>query len=119
MEKLLTLLLCFTLIGCSSTQPKQTDEQTEDPTVYLLSQVEANAKPVIKIFGKHPQKAYEEKIEGWVKMSAVVTENGGVTQIKVLDSHPKGIFEKSAQRSFSKWKYIPALLNGKTVKVYR
>lgn len=67
----------------------------------------------------YPEKAAEQKIEGWVKMSAVITENGKVTEIQVLDSQPKGVFEKEAKRAFSKWLYKPALLNGKTVKVYR
>lgn len=115
MRKLLTILLCSTLISCASTQ---TDKRV-DSTVYQLDQVDAPTKWIIHISPMYPEKAAEQKIEGWVKMSAVITENGKVTEIQVLDSQPKGVFEKEAKRAFSKWLYKPALLNGKTVKVYR
>lgn len=115
MRKLLTILICSTLISCASTQK----DQSTDPTVYQLDQVDAPTKWIIHIEPMYPIKAAEEKVEGWVKMSAVITENGKVTAIQVLDSQPKGVFEKEAKRAFSKWLYKPALLNGKTVKVYR
>jgi protein TonB len=52
-------------------------------------------------------------------MSDVITENSKVTDIKVLDTRLKGVFEKEANRACRKCFYKPALLNGKTVKVYR
>ncbi|GAA61394.1 periplasmic protein TonB [Pseudoalteromonas sp. BSi20652] len=115
MRNLLTILLCSTLISCASTQK----DQNTDPTVYQLDQVDAPTKWIIHISPIYPKKAAEEKLEGWIKMSAVITENGKVTEIQVLDSQPKGVFEKEAKRAFGKWVYKPALLNGKTVKVYR
>jgi protein TonB len=114
-RKFLAILFCTTLISCASTKI----DQSADQTVYQLDQVDAPTKWIVHISPKYPKKAAEEKVEGWVKMSAVITENGKVTDIKVLDSQPKGIFEKEAKRAFSKWFYKPALLNGKTVKVYR
>ena len=115
MRKFLAILFCSTLISCASTQV----DQSADQTVYQLDQVDAPTKWIVHISPKYPKQAAEEKVEGWVKMSAVITENGKVTDINVLDSQPKGIFEKEAKRAFSKWFYKPALLNGKTVKVYR
>ncbi|WKE67105.1 energy transducer TonB [Gallaecimonas kandeliae] len=115
MRKFLTILLCFNLIGCASNQAVQ----NTDPNVYQLEQVDAPSKWIIHISPIYPKKALEEKVEGWVKMSAVITENGKVTEIKVIDSQPKGVFETEAKRAFCKWVYKPALLNGKTVKVYR
>jgi protein TonB len=114
-RKFLTILICSTLISCASTQV----DQNADQTVYQLDQVNAPSKWIVHISPMYPKKALEEKIEGWVKMLAVITENGKVTEIKVLDSQPKGLFEKEAKRAFGKWLYKPALLNGKTVKVYR
>lgn len=115
MRKFLTILLCFTLISCASSQAVK----NTDPNVYQLEQVDAPSKWIIHISPIYPKEALEEKVEGWVKMSAVITENGKVTEIKVIDSQPKGVFETEAKRAFGKWVYKPALLNGKTVKVYR
>ena len=115
MRKFLTLLFFIALTGCAST----TTERIVDQAVYQLNQVDAPSKWLIHIEPLYPRVAAEKKIEGWVKMSAVVSENGKVTDIKVLDSHPEGVFEKEAMRAFGKWLYKPALLDGKTVKVYR
>ena len=115
MRKFLTILICSILFSCASTQVDQNANQT----VYQLDQVDAPTKWIIHISPIYPKKAAEEQIEGWVKMSAVITENGKVSDIKVIDSQPKGIFESEAKRAFGKWLYKPALLNGKTVKVYR
>ncbi|BCV50562.1 MULTISPECIES: energy transducer TonB [Shewanella] len=126
MRKLLTILLCSTLISCASTQQDQIadptvyqQDQITDPTVYQQDQVDAPTHWMIQILPMYPKKAAEEKVEGWVTMSAVITENGKVTEIQVLGSQPKGVFEKEAKRAFGKWLYKPALLNGKTVKVYQ
>ena len=39
-------------------------------------------------------------------------------QVHVLNSKPTGLFEKEAKNVFSKWLYRPAVLNGKSVKMY-
>jgi protein TonB len=115
MCKFIAILFCTTLISCASTQVNKSTDQT----VYQLNQVDAPTKWIVHISPKYPKKAAEEKVEGWAKMSAVISENGRVTNINVLDSQPEGIFESEAKRAFSKWLYKPALLNGKTVKTYR
>lgn len=110
MRKFLAILFCVTLISCTSTQV----DQSVNKTVYQLDQVDAPSKWTVHVSPKYPKRAAKDKIEGWVKMSAVVTENGMVS-----DSQPKGVFEKAAKSAFSKWYYRPAFLNGKKVKVYR
>ncbi len=40
-------------------------------------------------------------------MTFNITKNGDLTDIVVIESSPKGIFEKVAVQALSKWKYEP------------
>ena len=111
MHKFASLLLCTALVGCATAQISQ--------KVYQPKDVESPSKPIIHITPIYPEQAEIDKVEGWVKMSAVINENGKVTNIRVLDAQPKGVFEDEAKRAFAKWLYKPALLDEQTVKVYQ
>ncbi|MCP3923453.1 MAG: energy transducer TonB, partial [Desulfobacterales bacterium] len=54
-------------------------------------------------------------IEGEVVLKFVVTSKGDVSDIKVVKSTPKGVFEKSAIRCVSAWKFSPGELSGSSV----
>ena len=54
--------------------------------------------------------------EGWVRMSFDITATGNPTNIQILDSSPKGIFDNEAIRALSKWKYKPKIVDGVAVK---
>jgi protein TonB len=47
----------------------------------------------------------------------VVTAEGKVTTIKVLDSSPKGVFELAATRALQRVRYKPATQGGKSSAV--
>lgn len=114
MYKLLVSTFLIALIGCSSTQ----DKKQETGKVYPLSEVQAMATPIVKV---NPQNPPGELREGWVKALIIVNEEGRVTNFKVLNSNIKNsqAYENQALRSVSKWKYKPAIKDGKKVKVYR
>lgn len=49
--------------------------------------------------------AYEHKIQGWVEVVFTVNKLGQVRNIRIVDAHPKGVFEAAAVRSISHWIY--------------
>ncbi|PQJ55121.1 hypothetical protein BTO11_02495 [Psychrosphaera saromensis] len=55
-------------------------------------------------------------INGYVKAECTINESGKVDKITVLESVPKGVFDKEALRALKRWIYKPAELNGKAVK---
>jgi TonB family protein len=65
----------------------------------------------------YPADALRKNIEGWVDLSFMVTADGKVTKVKVLDSNPIGVFDAAASRALSRLRYKPMLLGGKATAV--
>lgn len=49
--------------------------------------------------------AYQHKIEGWVEVAFTVMQNGHVTNVRIIDAQPKGVFEAAAVKSVAHWIY--------------
>lgn len=71
---------------------------------------------LLRVEPDYPRKAAIKGIEGWVKLRFMVLEDGSVTNIVVIDSKPRRVFEKSAIRAIKRWKFKPRIVNGKAVK---
>jgi len=66
---------------------------------------------------RYPYRAERKKIEGWVKVSFVITEQGNVRDAVVLDASPEGVFDKAALQAILKWRFKPRITDGKPVSV--
>ena len=66
---------------------------------------------------EYPPGALAKNIEGWVSLSYMVTAEGKVTGVKVLDSSPVGVFDAAAVRALARVRYKPMLQGGKPVAV--
>jgi TonB family protein len=58
---------------------------------------------------EYPPAALQKKIQGTVELGYVVTSKGAVSDIKVLDANPTGIFEAAATKAISRLRYKPTL----------
>jgi TonB family protein len=65
----------------------------------------------------YPSDALRRGVEGWVDVSYVITTEGKVTTIKVLDSSPKNVFDAAATRALARMRYKPATQGGKSIAV--
>lgn len=50
-----------------------------------------------------PKVAWDNQINGWVLVSFTVTAKGLVKDIRILDAHPRGIFEEEAVATVKLW----------------
>jgi TonB family protein len=75
--------------------------------------LEASLTRVRGIQLDYPDQALRKNIEGWVDLSYMVTADGKVAKVKVLDSSPAGVFDAAASRALSRLRYKPLLVNGK------
>jgi TonB family protein len=66
---------------------------------------------------EYPSAALAKNVEGWVNVSYMITTEGKVTAVKVLDSSPKGVFDSAAVRALGRVRYKPMLQGGKPVAV--
>ena len=78
---------------------------------------EASLTRVKSIELDYPSEALRKNIEGWVELSFVVTVEGKVTKVAVLNSSPAGMFDAAATKALSRARYKPVLQDGKPVMV--
>lgn len=65
-------------------------------------------KPLVPLSTARPQMpewACKQGIRGWVEVVFTVMPNGRVTNVKLIDADPKGVFEAAAIESISHWIY--------------
>ncbi|MCW8945301.1 MAG: energy transducer TonB [Sedimenticola sp.] len=73
--------------------------------------------PVSRVPPQYPYRAERKGTEGWVKVSFLITENGSVQDVVLIDAEPEGIFEQAAMRAVLKWRFKPRIQNGKPMAV--
>ena len=76
-------------------------------------QVEA-AKLIYNPTPEYPPLAKMARIQGTVKLEAIIAKDGTIQDLKVLSGHP--LLVKSALDAVKQWRYQPTLLNGEPVE---
>jgi protein TonB len=67
---------------------------------------------------EYPSGALQKRIQGTVELGYVVTVKGGVSDIRVLDANPTGVFETAATKAISRLRYKPSVdARGKQIAV--
>ena len=64
---------------------------------------------------EYPPLARQARIQGTVKMQAVIATDGTIQELKVLSGHP--LLIPAARQAVERWRYQPTLLNGEPVEV--
>src|SRR5262245_54498403 len=72
--------------------------------------------PLVRINPDYPARARSRGVEGWVQIEFTITPAGTVSNPKVVDAEPKGLFEKAALEAISRWKYNPKVEEGRAVE---
>lgn len=82
-----------------------------EPTVthVVLNQKLADSNPL-----KYPKDALDAKIEGMVRLEGLVTAQGQITDLRVMEGD-KGL-SAAATEAVSKWRFHPAKKNGKDIE---
>jgi protein TonB len=79
--------------------------------------VESSLTRVKAIQLDYPIEALRRSLEGWVELTYVVTAEGKVTTLKVMNSSPKGVFDQAAMRALTRLRYVPMVQGGKSIAV--
>ncbi len=82
-----------------------------------LGSADGDYLPIVKVAPIYPRRALSRGIEGWVLLEFTVTKAGTVTDVRVLESEPPGIFDKAASEAALKFKYKPRVVDGEPIDV--
>jgi protein TonB len=77
-------------------------------------QVEA-AKLIFQPKPEYPPLARMARIQGTVRLEAVISRDGTIQDLKVVSGHP--LLVKAAIEAVQRWRYQPTMLNGEPVEV--
>lgn len=77
-------------------------------------QVES-AKQIFAPKPEYPPLAKMARIQGVVRLEAIISRDGTIQDLKVISGHP--LLVKSALEAVQRWRYQPTLLNGEPVEV--
>lgn len=67
---------------------------------------------------EYPSQARENQIEGFVVLKLKINQSGELSDHQILQSEPKGYFEKAAVAAVQKWSFKPAIKGNSTVKSF-
>ena len=98
---------------------KQEDSYPKLKTVSAKDLCDEITHPVVveKVNPKYPPDAREEKVMGMVTVETVITEEGVVEEIQVVESADDRL-AAAAVEAIQQWRFEPALCDGKPVGVY-
>ena len=75
----------------------------------------AKARLIRQVRPQYPPLARQARIQGTVKLSAVISKDGSIQKLEVMSGHP--LLVPSALAAVKQWRYRPTLLNGEAVEV--
>ncbi len=75
----------------------------------------AKARLTRQVRPQYPPLARQARIQGTVKLSAVISKDGTIQKLEVMSGHP--LLVPAALAAVKQWRYRPTLLNGEAVEV--
>ncbi len=103
------------IIGGVGTAPPPPPPKAATPKrIRVGGQVES-AKLIFQPKPEYPPLAKMARIQGTVRLEAVISKDGTIQDLKTVSGHP--LLVKSALDAVQRWRYQPTLLNGEPVEV--
>jgi protein TonB len=102
------------ILSAAAPPPPPPPKAETPKRIRVGGQVEA-AKAIYRPSPEYPPLAKMARIQGVVRLEAVISKDGTIQDLKVLSGHP--LLVKSAMEAVQKWRYQPTLLNGEPVEV--
>ena len=87
------------------------------PSVFELGELDRPPKPILRIRPVYPYRARMRNTEGFVEVRFTVDTEGKVKDIDTLTAEPRNVFEATARRAVSRWRFEPGMKDGKAVPV--
>jgi len=82
---------------------------------FLLGGSVQQARIAKRVAPRYPPLARQARIQGVVKLTAIIARDGSVDKLEVSSGHP--LLVPAALEAVKEWQYKPTLLNGEAVEV--
>src|SRR5579859_542488 len=102
------------IISSSAPPPPPPPRAATPKRIIVGGQVEA-AKLLVHPNPEYPPLAKMARIQGTVKLEAVISKDGTIQDLKAVSGHP--LLRQAAMEAVARWRYQPTLLNGEPVEV--
>jgi periplasmic protein TonB len=70
-------------------------------------------QPLVRILPDYPPNG---RGDGWVLVRFNISPAGTVTNAAIVDAKPRGMFDRNALRAIERWRYRPAVVDGRAVE---
>ena len=90
-------------------------EESRFETAFNLTDIDEPPKVVRAVMPRYPFSAAKDGIEGRVVIRFVVDSEGNAQEPDVVEAEPEGVFDETALATIIKYKFKPAVKNGKNV----
>lgn len=87
------------------------------PETMQLTAEMTRPRPIRQVQPRYTEAGRRAGVQGIVILEAIIDERGNVSNVRVLRGLPAGL-EKEAVDAVKQWRYTPARLNGRPVRVY-
>ena len=87
------------------------DDENGDISI-TVEQVRSGPRPVINPPPEYPGALRGDKIKGSVELQYMVMADGSVSDVRVIESSPQGVFDDIAVKAIQGWSFKPRTVNG-------
>jgi len=97
---------------------QQTAPRMAENREYSMGEVDSKPGALGQALPPYPRRARRRGTEGWVKVRFLVTKDGQVRNLSVLQESPTGVFHKTVMNTVPRWRFKPARKDGRSVDVW-
>lgn len=72
---------------------------------------------ISRITPQYPRRALMQGIEGFVEVELLISAEGTVQRVRIIESEPEGLFERAVQTATLRWRFRPQFKDGVAVPV--
>ena len=99
----------------SSATPPPPPPKPQTPKRIRVGGMVESARLIYQPRPEYPPLAKMARIQGVVRLDAVISKDGTIQDLKVISGHP--LLVRAAMEAVQRWRYQPTLLNGDAVEV--
>ncbi len=95
--------------------PKIASPPRQEKRPLKLSEGVVAAQLISRVEPPYPPLARETRVQGEVRLHAIISRDGSITSLDVISGHP--LLVRAALDAVRQWRYRPTMLNGEPVEV--